>query len=205
MAKKVFLVLGMLIISSLATCLSMVYAQSSRADFTSEPDQAMAAAQESFLKKDMNKAAEQIGKAADYVKKEADKVAKDAKGGVKKAGDELSRLGQDVKNGAVTSDDQLKKTYGKVDYALAKAWHETAGEAQQAGKDSSHALSKAGESLEGAAEWSGNKLEEGAQASVEAVKKVGKGSVKGVKAGSEEVDSWFKSIGQGIEELGRKL
>ena len=54
----------------------------------------MAAAHQSFVKKDMNKAAAQIGKAADYVKKEASKVAKGSKEGVMKAGDELGKLGQ---------------------------------------------------------------------------------------------------------------
>jgi hypothetical protein len=112
MTKKVFSVLSMLIITSLAAGIPAVYAQTSPADFTSEPDKTMAVAHESFVKKNMNKAAEQISKAADYVKKEADKVATNAKEGVKKAGDELGRLGQGVKKGTVTSGDELNKTYG---------------------------------------------------------------------------------------------
>ena len=64
---------------------------------------------------------------------------------------------------------------------------------------------KAGASLEGAAKWSGNQLTEGAQASVEAVKKVGTGKAKCVKAGTEEVNKWFKGIGEGIEDLGSKF
>jgi hypothetical protein len=47
--------------------------------------------------------------------------------------------------------------------------------------------------------------EEGAQASVEAVKKVGKGTAKGVKSGTEEVEKWFKGIGEGIQDLGSKF
>ncbi len=34
---------------------------------------------------------------------------------------------------------------------------------------------------------------------------VGKDTAKGVKAGAEEVNKWFKGIGEGIEDLGRKL
>jgi hypothetical protein len=94
MTKKGFSVLSVLIITSLVVGVPAVYAQSSPADFKGEPDKTMAAAHESFVKKDMNKAAEQIGKAADYVKKEAGKVAKGSKEGVMKAGDELSKLGQ---------------------------------------------------------------------------------------------------------------
>ena len=205
MTKKVFSVLSMLIVTSLVASIPAVYAQSSPADFSGEPDKTMAAAHESFVKKDMNKAAEQIGKAADYVKKEAGKVAKGSKEGVMKAGDELSKLGQGVKKGTVKSGDVLKETYGKVDHALAIAWHTTADEAKRTGKDSSDALKKAGASLEGAAKWSGNKLTEGAQASVDAVKKVGQGAAKGAKAGTEEVNKWFKGIGEGIEDLGRKF
>ena len=50
--------------------------QAASGGFESEPDKTMAAANEAFVKKNMNKAAEQIGKAATYVKTEADKVAK---------------------------------------------------------------------------------------------------------------------------------
>ncbi|HVO83668.1 MAG TPA: hypothetical protein VMU60_04500 [Syntrophobacteria bacterium] len=205
MTKVAFSLLSMLIMSSLLAGIPAVYAQTSPADFTGEPDKTMAAAHESFVKKEMNKAAEQISGASDYVKKEANKVAKDASEGVKKAGDELSKLGQGVKNGTIKSGDELKKTYGKVDYELAKAWHKTAVESKKAGKDSSDALKKAGASLEGAAKWSGNKLLAGAQTSVDAVTKAGTGAAKGVKAGSEEVEKWIKDIGDGVEDLGRKL
>jgi phage gp16-like protein len=58
----------MLLITSLATGISAVYAQTSPADFTGDPDKTMAAAHESFVKKDMNEAAEHINQAADYVK-----------------------------------------------------------------------------------------------------------------------------------------
>jgi hypothetical protein len=205
MTAKGLSVLSMLIITSLMAGISTAYAQKSPEDFTVEPDKTMAAGHESFVKKNMNKAAEHISKAAEYVKKEADKVAKDAKEGVKKAGDDLGKLGQDVKKGSVKSGDELKNAYSKVDHELAKAWYKTADEAKKAGKDSSEALKKAGASLDAAAKWSGNKLQEGAQASVEAVKNVGRSTAKGVKAGTAEVEKWFKGIGEGIEDLGRKL
>jgi hypothetical protein len=93
MTKNLFSILSMLIITLLLTGIPSLYAQTSPSDFPSEPDKTMAAAQESFVKKDTKKASEQIGKAAAYVNKEADKVAKDAKEGVKKAGDGLTKLG----------------------------------------------------------------------------------------------------------------
>jgi hypothetical protein len=205
MNKKSFSVLSMLIIAVLMAAIPAVYAQTSPGDFTNEPDKTMASAHESFLKGEMNKAAEQINKAAAYVKKEADKVAKDTKEGVKKAADDLDKLGQGVKKGTVKSSDELKKTFAKVDYELAKAWHKTADEAKKSGKDPSNALKEAGAWIEGAAKWSVTQLKEGTQASIEAVKKVGKDAAKGAKVGADEVDKWFKGIGEGIEDVGRKL
>jgi hypothetical protein len=183
----------------------VTFAQAASGEFANEPDKSMAAANEAFLKDNMNKAAEQIGKAAAYVKKEADKVAAGSKEGVKKAGDALAKLGGDVKQGAVKSGDDLKKTFAAVDHALAKAWHATADETRKAGKDATAALKKAGASLAGAAKWSGAQLQEGAQASLDAVKKVGTATGKGVKTGVEDVDKWFKDIGEGIEGVGKKL
>jgi hypothetical protein len=170
-------------------------------DFAGEPDKSMASAHESFVKGDTNKAADQIHKAAVYVKKEGDKVAKDAKGTVKKAGDDLDRLGREGKKGAVKSGDQLKKTFAQVDHQLAAAWHTTADEAKKAGKDSTNALKQAGAGLEGAAKWSGTQLKEGAQVSVDGVKKAG----QGVKLGTEEVGKFFTGIGEGIAEVGQQL
>ena len=77
MEKKFISVLSMLVLIGLIAALPVVYAQTSPGDFTNEPDKTMAAAHESFLKGEMDKAAEQISKAAAYVKKEADRVAKD--------------------------------------------------------------------------------------------------------------------------------
>src|SRR4030067_55432 len=150
--KKIFLfsVLSMLTIAVLMAAISAVYAQTPPGDFTNEPDKTMASAHESFLKGEMNKAAEQINKAAAYVKKEADKVAKDAREGVKKAGDDLDNLGQGVKKGTVKSSDEVKKTFAKGDYELTKAWHKTAEEAKKSGKDSRNALKEAGAGIEGA-------------------------------------------------------
>jgi len=205
MTEKYFSVLSMLSIAVLMVVIPAVYAQKSSGDFTKEPDKTMAKAHESFVKGDINKAAEQIHKAAAYVKKEADKVAQDTKEGVKKAADDLDKLGQGVKKGTVKSSDDLKKTFAKVDYELAKAWHKTADQAKKSGKDPSHALKKAGAWVEGAAKWSVTQLKEGTQASIEAVKKVGKDAAKDAKAGAGEVDKWFKGIGEGIEDVGRKL
>jgi len=40
---------------------------------------------------------------------------------------------------------------------------------------------------------------------VEGVKKAGTATGKGAKASAQEVDKWFKDIGDGIKDLGHKL
>lgn len=192
--------LSAFIVAGLIAIIPAVYAQAP-SDFASEPDKTMASAHESFLKGDMDKAAEHIRKAAVYVRTEGGKVAKDAQKPVKKAADDLDRLGQNVKKGTVKSGDQLKKTFAQVDHQLATAWHTTAAEAQKSGKDSTNALKKAGAGLAGAAAWSGVQLKQGAQASVEGVQKVG----QGVKLGADDVGKFFTGIGEGIADVGQHL
>jgi len=189
------------VVVAAVTGVSTVQAQTHATDFTEEPDKSMAAAHESFLKGDMNKASDQISKASAEVKRQANQVAKDAKSGVTKAAAELDKLSQSVKAGSVKSADELNKSFAKVDHALATAWHKTAAETQSAGQDATGALKKAAAGLDGAAKWSGNKLQQGTQASIDAIKKAG----QGVQSGAAAVGKWFQGIGDGITDLGQRL
>ena len=82
---------------------------------------------------------------------------------------------------------------------VAKAWHATADQSQKSGKDVNRVgLKKASVSLEGAAKWSGtNFAADGTQASVDGLKKAGEET--------NEVGKFFKSLGDGIADLGQKL
>ena len=66
------------------------------------------------------------------------------------------------------------------------------------GRDSKADLNKAGASLEGAARWSGNQLDEGTHKTLDALKRAG-------KAGSEQMKEWWKSIGDGIDDVKHKM
>ena len=199
------------LLTSLVVCLFSLaavregLAQSSSGNLSGQPDVTMTAAQQSFEKGDKKKAAGQIHQAADYMKEESTKVGDSAKAGLRKAADDLHKLGDGVKNGTVKTGDELKKGFAKADQALAKAWHATAEESKEAGKDASVALGKAGHALEGAAIWSGTQLKKGTLSAVNGVKKAGKATGQGVKAGAEDVESWFKGIGEGIKHVGSKL
>jgi len=173
--------------------------------FKDEPDTHMAAAQESFIKGDMNASAEHIEKAAAYVRGESSKVSKSASTSLKKTADDLDKLSLEVKKGSVKSADELKKSFAKADHALAKAWHETAATEQKAGRDSTNALSRAGSSLEGAAKWTGTQLEGGARAAVDAAHSAGHTASKGARMGKDAVGRAFRGIGDGIADIGRKI
>jgi hypothetical protein len=196
---------GGLITAALITAVPALYGQTATGGFKSEPDKSMAAAHESFLKGEKDKSAADIHKAAEWVKKQSDKVGDDSKAGMKAAGEELDKLGDGVKDGTVKSGDELNKGFAKADHSIAACWHKTAEGTKAAGKDSTEALKKSGIALENSAKWSGHQLSEGAQESVTAVKKASKATGEGAKAGAEEVDKWFKGIGDGIDDLGKKL
>jgi len=205
MKIKLITTLNRLVIAALMAALPVVWAHAAADTFTTEPDKSLAAAHESFLKGDMNKASQQIHRAAAAVKKDSRTVAADSKDGMNKAGAALDKLGDDVKTGTVKSDAELKMSFAKVDHQIAGCWHQTAAESRKSGKDASADLKKAGQSLSGAAKWSGTELNEGTHSTVEEIKKVGVGTGKDVKASSEKVDKWFKDIGDGISDLGHKL
>jgi hypothetical protein len=205
MNTKSHSLLGGLITAALMAAVPALYAQTAPGDFKGEPDKTLASAHESFVKGDMTKAGQQIKKAGAYVTKQSDKVADDTKDGMKQAGAELDKLGDGVKAGTVKSGDELKKTFAKVDHQTAVCWHKTAQESKAAGKDSTAALKQAGAGLEGAAKWSGHQLSEGTKASMDGLKKAGKATGAGAKAGAEQMDKWFKGIGDGIDDLGHKL
>jgi len=69
MTWRISLVRSAFLVAVLMTAVPTVYAQAP-GEFATEPDKDMANAHESFVKGDMNKAAEHIKKAAAYVHKE---------------------------------------------------------------------------------------------------------------------------------------
>jgi hypothetical protein len=205
MKMKSIVGLNPLLLAVLLAAIPAVFAQNAADIYATQPNKSLAAAHESFLKKDLNASATECHKAAAAVKKQSSKVSADAKAGMQKAGAELDKCGDSVKAGTLKSDAEMKQCFAKVNHQIATCWHQTAAESKKAGKDASADLKKAGASLDASAKWSGHKLNEGTQATVDAVKKAGKASDAGVKASGADVDKWFKSLGDGIKDLGTKL
>jgi len=200
MTRVISSMFSLCMVALVAIGIATVHAQAP-ADFAGEPDKSMASAYQSFVDGKMDKSAEQIKKAANYVRKQEKTVAKGAAAGVKSAADDLDRLGAEVKKGTVKSADELKKTFAKVDHAMASAWYETAETEQKAGKDATRAAKTAGEGLEGAARWAGTKLDAGAQAAVDALRTAGRGARMGVDALGRAI----QGLGSGIADVGKKI
>ena len=194
------MVFSVCMVALVAVGIAAVHAQAP-GDFAGEPDKSMASAYQSFVDGKMDKSAEEIKKAAAYVRKQEKMVAKGSAAGVKSAADDLDRLSAEVKKGTVKSADELKKTFAKVDHAMASAWYETADAEQKAGKDATKAAKTAGEGLEGAARWAGTKLDAGAQAAVDALRTAGRGARMGVDALGRAI----QGLGSGIADVGKKI
>ena len=155
------LFLGTALFAALLIAIPVIYAQTPVGESMEEPEKSMAQANADFLRKETDKAAEYIHKAAEYFHKESDSVASSGKEDMKKAGDGLDKLGQDLKNGAVTSEHEIKMAFAKANQLSAKAWQETMAASKKAGKDVTGAFKNAGASLDSAARWSGTQLKEG--------------------------------------------
>ena len=192
-------------LAAIIAALPGIYAHAASGTFTTEPDRTMERAHESFLKGQKDKAAADLHEAGEWVKRQSDKVSVESKARMKATGLELDKLGDGVKDGTVKTDAELKKGFAKVDHSIATCWHQTAESSKAAGKDSTEALRESGVALENSAKWSGHQLSEGTRESVAAVKKAGRAAGEGGKAAAEDVDKWFKGIGEGIKDLGRKL
>lgn len=166
-----------------------------------EPDKSLNAAHESFMKKDMKAAGADIHKAGNYIRQEGDKVGGDSKKAFHDVADETDKLAKNVEDGMVKTEEDLKHGFAKTEHGLAKAWHDVAGDAKAAGKDTTEALKKSAHSLDAAAKWSGAKMKEGTHKAVKAVKDV----PEGTKVAADKVGGWFDHIGDGIKDVGHHV
>jgi len=71
--------LNHLIVAALMMIVPAVYAQNTTDHYATQPNKSLAAAHESFLKKDMNASAAELHKASAAVKRQSGKVSADAK------------------------------------------------------------------------------------------------------------------------------
>ena len=202
---KIKLLVFSLAAAAIALAPSSMKAATTTAPAKTEPAKSMEAAKTSFVAKDLSKASHKIKDAAKWVKKESCKVEAGSKAAVLKAGDDLDKLADGVKSGAVKSGQEINKAFAKTNCALAQGWKTTAEKTQQAGKDARAALTKSADYLVDAAKWSGTKLDQGTRATITAIKSAATKTADVAKAGTNEVKSWIGKIGHGIRSIKNKM
>ncbi len=77
-------------------------------------------ARESFVKKDVKKAGDEIRKAAAFVRLESEAASADVKEGLLDAGQELKKLADNVESGAVKSVKELDDAFARARSAIGK-------------------------------------------------------------------------------------
>lgn len=170
-------------------------------------EQTFQKARQDYLQKNMNSAAQQIKKGAGFMKAEAAKASVKGKDALTASAQELEKLADDVKKGAITSQKRMEETFARAYLALAsdaqikstESWSRK--EAAKAGV----ALESANKNLEKSFAWAGQKIEKGTN---DAMKKSQDLALKLKKKGSlvaEEVGKGIKDAGNEIEKFGKMI
>lgn len=170
-------------------------------------EQTFQKAKKDYLQKNMKSAARQIQKGASYMKAEAAKASVKGKELLTASSEELEKLSDDVKKGAVTSEKRIEQTFARAYLALAEESHIKSAESW-ANKETV----KAGESLDSATKnlersfvWAGQKIETSTK---DVIKKSKDLSLKLREKGTvvaEDVGKGLKDAGNEIEKLGKRI
>ena len=170
-------------------------------------EQTFQKARQDYVEKNMNSAAEQIKKGAAYMKGEAANASVKGKEALTTSAQELDKLADDVKKGAVTSKKRMEDSFARAYHALASDAHIksteswTKKEAAKAGA----ALESANRNLEKGFAWAGQKIEKSTN---DAMKKSEDLALKLKKKSSvitEEVGKGLQDAGNEIERFGKRI
>jgi hypothetical protein len=167
-------------------------------------------AHESFLKKDLKKAAAEIRKGEAFLKLEAGRATEEGKKLMEESGHDLAKLAEDVEHGTITSVKRLDEAFARAHQALAHHHHLKAKESWT--NKAEQAAHKVGQDLQAAAEhfdqglvWTGHKAEAaGAKAIKDARLLAGK-LIQGSGWVPAEVGKGIEYVGEEIEKFGKKV
>ena len=175
--------------------------------FADEPQQHFQTAHESFVKKDLQRAAEEIRKAAAFVKVEAGRAADDGKQSLLTSVRDLDKLADEVERGSISSVKQLDEAFGRVDHALAVHHHRMAKvfEGQKAAQKAGYELKAAALYVEQGLAWAGQKADASGAAAVHDAQAL---AGKLIAEGGSVLDRFgqgYDAIGKAIAQLGQKV
>lgn len=162
---------------------------------------------EAYAKKDYKLAASEIREANGYVRLEAGRASGEAKQALDSSVAELDKLAVSVEKGVVKTEKSMAKSFAKANHALALEHRAMATEAwahKQYDK-AGYELKAAAHGLERAADWAGGEAKAAVSAAIADTRSLGDKLVSGATWARDEVAQAFKSLGDGIDALGRKI
>lgn len=164
-------------------------------------------ANDHFLKKEYEEAAEEIRKGQAYLKLQTGRATKAGRRHLRLAIKALDNLATAVEKGSINSVSRLEKTFAQAHHALARH-HQLKAEAydrQHAREKLSHALKASAYHLEKSTKWTGQKAGEGTMGVIKSARFVAGKLVGGVGWISEETGKAVGGLGEEIGKLGRKI
>src|SRR5574338_1407557 len=167
-------------------------------------------AHESFLKKDLKKAAADIRKGAAFLKLEAGRATEEGKKLMEDSGHELAKLAEDVEHGTTTSVKRLDEAFARAHQALAHHHHLKAKESWT--NHAEQVAHKVGQDLQAAAVhfdqsliWAGHKTEAAEAKAIKYTRLLAGKMIKGTGWVTTEVDKGIDDVGAEIEKFGKKI
>lgn len=167
-------------------------------------------AHESFLKKDLKKAAAHIRKGAAFLKLEAGRATEEGKNLMEESGHELAKLAEDVEHGTITSVKRLDEAFARAHQALAHHHHLKAKESWT--NQAEQAARKVGQDLQAAAVhfdqgliWAGHKAEAAGAKTMKGTRLLAGKMMKGADWVADEVGKGIEDVGEEIEKFGKKI
>lgn len=172
-----------------------------------EPQRHFGAAIEAYAKKDYRAAAAEVRKAAAYVRLEAARATGDAKQDLDQAGAALNKVAAALDKGELKAKDELNKTFAATSHALALAHRARAARlwARKAYDEAGYELKAAAAALDSAGAWVGAESKAAAASAAAGARTVGDKLAGGGVWARDEVAQAFKSLGNGLNELGRAI
>lgn len=175
--------------------------------YVEEPDQHFRSAKEAFLKKEYQKAAEEIRKGTAFVKLEAGRASADAKQALNASAHELERLADDIAKNGVKDVEALENTFARADQALAQSHRVKAAEswAKKEPAKTGYELKAAARYLEQGAAWVGTETQAGASEAVSAARTVAGKLIEGAGYSAEGVGKGMDALGKAVSQFGQKV
>ena len=175
--------------------------------FANEPQEHFQNAHEAFLKKDLQRAAEEIRKASAFVKVEAGRATDDGKQSLLASVRDLDKLADAVEGGTIPSVKHLDDAFGRVDHALAAHHHRMAREfeGQKAAQKAGYELKAAAFYVEQGLAWAGQKADAIGAAAIQGAQTLAGKLIAEGGSGLDRFGQGYEAIGKAIEQLGQKI